>query len=210
MLANIRILFRILSFFCMAFVYYGSKVAWLLVDLQNDFVDKERGTLSKAANGLVIWAINLTTWIAEKLGWLIIFSKDWHPDDTSHFKQWPKHCVAGTWGAMIHPRIYVPENAIFVYKGTKDGEDGYSAEDARTDEGHGIACFDLIKAHRINVVVTAGAYLDFCVKATDISLIKNFFVTYLLSFATCPVNFYSPEDGDKTTAELKAIGAKVV
>ena len=55
---------------------------------------------------------------AERDGAPIFISRDWHPERTTHFKDyggvWPAHCVAGTHGAEFHPNLNVPASAIVV------------------------------------------------------------------------------------------------
>ena len=197
-----------LMFFMAVVVRGGYKQALIVVDMQNDFVDKDKGTLSRAAHGLCIWVMNLIIRIAEYFGWMVIFTRDWHPDKTSHFDKWPAHCVAGTWGAMFYPSLYIPPMAFRVSKGMGNGEDAYSGFDGKTDEG--ITLLDLLESHHINTVYVMGAYLDYCVKETCKSAKSNFFVTYLISFATCPVNFFTPEDGNKALVELNLLGVKII
>ena len=48
---------------------------------------------------------------ARDAGALVVYTQDWHPPVTAHFAKdggvWPVHCVAGTWGAELHPRLVV-------------------------------------------------------------------------------------------------------
>ena len=63
----------------------------------------------------------------EAAGAGVFYTQDWHPESTPHFAKdggiWPVHCVAGTWGAELHPDLIV--DGPIVRKGA-NGEDGYS------------------------------------------------------------------------------------
>ncbi len=61
--------------------------ALLIVDLQNDFC--KGGSLVVPEGETIVATVN---GFMEKFP-LIIASKDWHPEKTVHFDQWPVHCV---------------------------------------------------------------------------------------------------------------------
>ncbi|MBI3633433.1 MAG: isochorismatase family protein [Candidatus Vogelbacteria bacterium] len=202
-----------LMFFVALTVHRGKRKALIVVDFQNDFADPN-GSLSVAGALTILWVINLIIWISEQLGWLIIFTRDAHPEKTSHFKcdenpdGWPVHCVFGTWGYEFYARLYVPNSAFQVFKGRKAGENAYSGFDGTTELGHHTT-LDLLERYQTEVVYVCGLALDYCVKATCLSSVVKRFITYLVSFATCAVNI-KPDDGAKALAELKAAGVKKI
>ena len=108
---------------------YGPWTALIVVDVQNDFADPAGG-LSVAGGDGIIPTINREMAQAAEAGAAVVATQDWHPPTTPHFAQdggiWPVHCVAGTWGAELHPALTLPGNAPRVRKGA-NGEDGYSA-----------------------------------------------------------------------------------
>ena len=96
-----------------------------MVDVQNDFADPA-GSLYVRGGEEIVPPVNAQIDEALAAGALVAYTQDWHPPTTHHFQKdggiWPVHCVAGTWGAELHPDLRV-EGPI-VKKGS-GGEDGY-------------------------------------------------------------------------------------
>ena len=82
--------------------------ALIVVDVQNDFADPA-GSLSVAGGEDVVPFINAQVEAALAAGAPVFYTQDWHPPSTPHFARdggiWPVHCVAGTWGAELHPDL---------------------------------------------------------------------------------------------------------
>ena len=110
--------------------------ALVVVDLQNDFADPA-GSLSVTGGADVVPVVNHAVREATAAGALVVATQDWHPESTPHFEKdggiWPVHCVAGTWGAELHPDFELPDGAPRVRKGA-NGEDGYSGFTMRDPE----------------------------------------------------------------------------
>ena len=102
----------------------GPKAALIVVDVQNDFADP-KGSLYVRDADAVISIINEQVDAARTAGAFIVYTQDWHPPSTPHFKKdggiWPVHCVKATWGAQLHPDLEVVGESL--KKGT-EGEDG--------------------------------------------------------------------------------------
>src|SRR3989304_5172162 len=56
-------------------------------------------------------AANAESAAAGSAGALVVYTQDWHPPSTPHFAKdggvWPVHCLAGSWGAALHPALDV-------------------------------------------------------------------------------------------------------
>lgn len=95
---------------------------------------------------------------------LVIATRDWHPPDHSSFAEqggpWPKHCVAGEWGARIHKEVDKRADVIFS-KGMEKEKEGYSATDNKF-----FIPFLSEMASRSTKIVVCGVALDYCVQAT--------------------------------------------
>ena len=99
----------------------------LIVDMLNDFVH-ERGTLSFkfARNILPFIRERLYLYRMERFGLVgletfnVIYVCDNHKEDDSEFERFPKHAIAGTWGANIIEDLKPIEEALsrekIVYK----------------------------------------------------------------------------------------------
>src|SRR3972149_4145553 len=100
---------------------YGPRTALVVVDVQNDFADP-KGSLSVTGGEATIPVVNGQAAAATAAGAFVVYTQDWHPAHTPHFAQdggvWPVPCVAGTWGAELHPAL------IVVGEGVRKGSNG--------------------------------------------------------------------------------------
>ncbi len=192
---------------------YGPSTALVVVDVQNDFADPAGG-LSVAGGDRIIPTINREMARAAEAGAAVIATQDWHPPTTPHFAKdggiWPVHCVAGTWGAEIHPALTLPDDAPLVRKGA-NGEDGYSGftmRDPTTGETIPTELEALLRAREIDRVVIAGLATDYCVKATALDAIRLGFETTVLTDAIAAVDL-EPGDGERALEELRGAGVQL-
>lgn len=189
---------------------YGPGTALVVVDVQNDFADLA-GSLSVAGGDLIVPIVSGEIESARANGAFVVLTQDWHPEITPHFAKdggiWPVHCVAGTWGAELHPALVVPDDAPRVRKGA-NGEDGYSGftmRDPVTGETIATALEGLLRDAAIERVVVAGLATDYCVKATALDAIRLGFDAALLTDAVAAVDL-QPGDGERALAEMAAAG----
>ncbi len=167
--------------------------ALIVVDVQNDFADPA-GSLSVAGGEAVIPVINAEIASAADAGAITVFTQDWHPESTPHFAKdggpWPVHCVAETWGAVLHPDLAVPDGAPRIRKGA-NGEDGYSGftmRDATTGEELPTELDGLLRDRGVERVVVVGLATDYCVKATALDAVRLGYETHLLTDAIASVD----------------------
>jgi nicotinamidase/pyrazinamidase len=191
---------------------YDQRTALIVVDVQNDFADPAGG-LSVAAGDAIVPTVNAEIASASAEGAFVVYTQDWHPPSTPHFAKdggiWPVHCVAGSWGAELHPDL-VEVAGGRVRKGI-NGEDGYSGftmRDAQTGETIPTDLADLLRARDIERVVVCGLATDYCVKATAIDAAALGFETSLLSNAVRAVDL-NPGDGDRAIAAMRDAGVAV-
>jgi nicotinamidase/pyrazinamidase len=189
---------------------YGPGVALIVVDVQNDFADPEGG-LSVPGGAAIIPAVNREIAAAHEAGSLVVATQDWHPPHTPHFAQdggpWPVHCVAGTWGAELHPDLVLPDGAPRIRKGA-NGEDGYSCftmRDARSGETIATRLDRLLREAGASEVVVVGLATDHCVRATALDAVQLGYATDVITDAVAAVNVH-PGDGQAALGELRAAG----
>jgi nicotinamidase/pyrazinamidase len=189
---------------------HGPRTALIVVDVQNDFADPH-GTLSVAGAEGVVAAINRELAAAAAAGALVVATQDWHPEHTPHFAQdggpWPVHCVAGTWGAALHPTLELPDTAPLVRKGA-NGEDGYSGftmRDPVTGETSATELEGILRARGVGGVAVVGLATDYCVKATALDAVRLGFATTVLTDSVAAVDL-EPGDGARALEELRATG----
>ncbi|MBD3246694.1 MAG: isochorismatase family protein [Candidatus Omnitrophica bacterium] len=172
--------------------------ALLIVDVQNDFCPG--GALPVPEGDRVIPVLNRYIELFRSQRAPIFASRDWHPSQTSHFKQkggdWPPHCVAKTAGAQFHPELALPEETIVLSKGTDPGSDGYTAFQGHDSRGRTFE--EVLRSRGINILYIGGLATDYCVKFTGLDALKKGFRVILLEDATRGID----EDAVKETIRL--------
>lgn len=177
---------------------YTDRWVLVIVDPQNDFID---GSLAVSEGGEIIQPLNEIIAAVRAAGGEVVFTRDWHPEDTPHFNTWVVHCVAGTKGAAFHPDLDVREEDAIISKGTEQ-RDGYSGWEGVGEDG---ATLETLLApqspnERVHVMI-GGLATDYCVKATALDILRHFkdderVAAYLLRDAIRAVNL-QPGDGDE-------------
>lgn len=191
-------------------VRYDDATALVVVDLQNDFADPAGG-LAVSGGDAVVPAVNAQVAAASAAGALVIATQDWHPPSTPHFAKdggtWPVHCVAGTWGAELHPSFHLPADAPRVRKG-QHGEDGYSGftmRDPVSGTERATELEAILRDRGVTRVVVCGLATDYCVRATALDAVRLGFETILAPDAIAAVDL-EPGDGDRAVAEMADAG----
>ncbi len=151
--------------------------ALLVIDMQRDFLPG--GALAIPNGDSIIRGIDA---IATKFDHVIL-TQDWHPlghisfasshpgkhpftdtIETAYGAQhlWPDHCVQGTPGAEIDPRLQIPHAELVLRKGFRRDIDSYSAfveDDHRTPTG--LAGY--LRERNLTRLFLCGLAYDFCV-----------------------------------------------
>ena len=182
-----------------------------MVDVQNDFADPG-GSLYVKGGEEIPALVNEEVAAAVEAGSPVVYTQDWHPPSTPHFEKdggiWPVHCVAGTWGAELHPDLRVDGECV--RKGTR-GEDGYSGFtvlDPRTGERHPTALEGLLRDAGAVGVVIVGLATDYCVKATALDAAAKGLRTVVLRQDVRAVDL-AGGDGDRAIEEMRRAGVEV-
>jgi nicotinamidase/pyrazinamidase len=189
----------------------GPNAALVVVDVQNDFADP-RGSLYVSDAEAVIPIINEQVVAARTAGVFIVYTQDWHPPSTPHFKKdggiWPVHCVKGTWGAQLHPDLEVVGESL--KKGT-EGEDGYSAFSVRDTRSGGTAptlLEEMLRERGVRALTVCGLATDYCVVETVLDARRLDFSTGVLSEAIRAVDLHAG-DGDRALERMREAGADI-
>lgn len=189
---------------------YDDATALLVVDVQNDFADPAGSLFVGGASG-VVEAANAEIERAVDAGALVVYTQDWHPPHTPHFQVdggvWPVHCVAGSWGAGLHPGLRVAGEAEVVRKGT-GGEDGYSAFSVRDPETGGVSptgLTGLLARRGVTRLVVVGLATDYCVKETALDAARLGIPAVVVARAVAAVDL-SPGDGARALAAIAEAG----
>jgi len=192
---------------------YGSDVALIVVDVQNDFADPS-GSLYVKGGEDVVRSVNAEIERARVAGALVVYTQDWHPPSTPHFAKdggvWPVHCVARSWGAELHRDLDAGRGPV-VRKGAH-GEDGYSGFTMRDPLSGATVPTDLAEKLRdvgADRAVIVGLALDYCVKETALDAVRDGFPATVVLAATAPVELEAG-DGQRAVGDLVSAGVEVI
>jgi nicotinamidase/pyrazinamidase len=191
---------------------YDAHSALLVVDVQNDFADPS-GTLFVRGAEEVIPVIGAEMAKAIAAGAIAVYTQDWHPEHTPHFRQdggvWPVHCVHDSWGADFHPRLSVAGPVVRKGADGKDGYSGFSVRDPLSGETSTTELDNLLKAHQVQRLVIGGLATDYCVVETVVDARMLGYPVEVLAAGIRAVDM-TPGDGDRAMARMRDAGADLV
>lgn len=194
----------------------------LVVDVQNDFCPG--GSLAVEQGDEVVPVINRLMPRFER----VLATQDWHPADHVSFASshpgrkvldvidaggieqvlWPDHCVQGTRGAELHPRLEAGRIELVLRKGLRRGLDSYSAffeNDHATDTGLRWY-FQGMGATAVHI---CGLTTDYCVRASALDARRIGLEVTVIRDACRGVD-YPTGSIEKSLAEMKKAGVRIV
>ncbi len=198
-----------------------SRVALLLIDLQNDFI--EGGALAVQGGHEVIEVANRVMQVFD----LVIATQDWHPADHQSFASqhrglsvgdqfilgelpqtaWPDHCVQGSFGAELVKSLKTDNIKRIVRKGVDRNIDSYSGfHDNGQRRSTGLA--EYLQEQKVGQVYVMGLATDYCVRATVLDALKEGLDTTLIIDGCRGVELQNG-DIDRALNEMQNAGAKI-
>jgi len=174
--------------------------ALIIVDAQNDFMPG--GALTVNDGDGIIPVINS---LLPKFD-LIIFTKDWHPENHKSFASqhegkspyemidlnglnqvlWPEHCVQNTPGSDLHKDLDLGaiQGDFYIFKkGTDPEVDSYSGF-YDNDRKNSTGLKEFLDERGVAQIYICGLALDYCVSATAIDSAMGGFKTCVIEDAT--------------------------
>lgn len=207
--------------------------ALIIVDVQNDFC--EGGSLAVPGGAAVAGAISEYLDAHHREFDYVVATQDWHIDPGNHFSEtpdykdtWPRHCVAGTRGAELHPDLdteYVdayfrkgqfaaaysgfegllaPEDAVPTGERKAGGAGDMDADSLEPDDD-AVGLDDWLQSHDVEDLVVVGIATDYCVKATALDAVQAGYGVTVVRSLTAGI----AEDLEDTVAELELGGADI-
>ena len=182
--------------------------ALLIEDVQNDFCSG--GALAVPGGDEVVPVLNKYIGMFRDQGLPIFASRDWHPEESSHFSShggiWPVHCVQGSEGARFHPALKLPDSVVVISKGMDPAEDGFSSFEAACEKG--LSFSESLAERGVSHIYIGGLATDYCVKYTVLEALKSGYSVTLLIDAVRGVDL-KPGDAESAVREMVQAGAAV-
>src|SRR3974390_1168025 len=168
--------------------------ALIVVDVQRDFC--EGGALAASDTLSLLQPLKEFIESARRSGAVIVFTKDWHPEEHRSFQKnagpWPAHFVAGTHGAELMPPLTAEKGDGGIQKGMDVNGAGYSGF-----EGTGLN--RKLRELGVQSVAVTGIATEYCVRATALGAAKARFETAVL---TDLIRAVQPGDTARILGEL--------
>jgi len=130
----------------------AAQTALIVVDMQNDFAHPE-GALFVPDAQKTIPAIRALLERARAAGARVVFTQDWHSEDDPEFAIWPRHAVAGSWGAEVVTELEPLPSETRIRK-------------LRYDAFYGTPLEHLLRLWGVRNVVVVGTVANICVLHT--------------------------------------------
>lgn len=168
--------------------------ALVIVDAQNDFFPG--GALAVPHGDEIIEPLNALIEHAARNEWEVFASRDWHPETSGHFQEWPIHCVRDTLGAEFHPKLRLPRKYSkfhIVSKGTGNTSHDYSF-------------FSANPILESTVLCVGGLATEYCVLETVKDAVSLGYTVFLIVDACRAL---SDEDGEKALQEIRGLGVVI-
>lgn len=191
-------------------------LVFLDIDTQRGFMDED-GTLPVPGAREIRGNLRKLTGAALSSGVRILASEDAHPEDDPEFERFGRHCVKGTADALKIDETRV-EGHLRVPAGVEMPGSDIALNDAALaarqtvfeketfDAFSNPALGEVLKALPNARVVVYGVATEYCVAAACRSLLKRDRDTALVTDA---VRGVSPEDHERTLAELRGLGVRM-
>jgi len=193
--------------------------ALVVVDVQNDFCPG--GALAVPAGDEVVPIVNA---LSRRYATIVV-TQDWHPADHASFASqhqgrapfetldmpygpqvlWPAHCVMGTPGAALHPRLDTTRAALILRKGCNREVDSYSAL-LEADRTTRTGLDGWLASRGVTEVHVCGLATDFCVAWTALDARRFGIGATVIGDACRAIDL----DGslDRAWAEMAAAGVR--
>ncbi len=148
----------------------AAETALVVVDMQNDFAHPEGALFVPEAAKTIPVIAGLLERFREK-GAPVFFTQDWHEEDDPEFRIWPRHAVAGSWGAEIVAELAPRPGERVIKKLRYDGFYGTPLE-------------HLLRLAGVRRLVVTGTVANICVLHTAGSAALRWFEVVLPEDAT--------------------------
>jgi nicotinamidase-related amidase len=164
--------------------------ALIVVDMQNDFVEKGGSLRVPDAEG-TIPAIHTLLARARAAGMRVVFTQDTHHEGDPEWRIWPEHAREGTWGWEIVDELRPRADEVVIRK-------------LRYDGFYGTPLDHLLRLWGIDTVIVCGTVANICVHYTAASAALRWYQVVIPKDATSALDPFDLELSLRQTAFLFA------
>lgn len=171
--------------------------ALLIINTQKDFLSGEKISCLDTEN-----AIKVINDLMKKFD-IAISCRDWHPENSLHFKNNPVHCVKNSKGAEFPDDL--DQNLITkeLFVGDSINADNYSAFDAKN-----INLENYLDSNNIEEIYICGLSLNHCIKETATKAATKGYLTYLIEDAV-KLSEENIKDEEEAYSNLELSGVRI-
>lgn len=182
------------------------------IDTQLDFMVPGGALYGPGAEDLIPAVASLNRYAGEH-GIPLISSADAHPEDAQEFRDWPPHCVAGTFGqqkpsaTLLSPRVTIPWNSTFDFGSLDSLPKQIVIEKNDLDVFSNPAVPALLDKLNATECYVYGVFVDYCVKCALMGLVRSGRQVFLIQDAAASI---SKQAGDTAIRDFLAAGGSLV
>lgn len=182
------------------------------IDTQLDFLVPGGALYGPRAERLIPAIASLNRYAGEH-GIPLVSSTDAHPEDAREFREWPPHCVAGTFGqqkpaaTLLSPRVTIPWNATFDLGSLDPAAKQIVIEKNDLDIFSNPNLPGLLDRLNATECYVYGVFVDYCVKCALMGLAQAGRRVFLVTDASASI---SEAAGDSAIREFVAAGGSLV
>lgn len=186
--------------------------AFFDIDTQLDFMTPGGALYGPGAERLIPAIAALNRYAGEH-GIPLISTTDAHPENAAEFRDWPPHCVAGTFGQMKPTATLLPNRVVIPY------DPGFGLPDLNGGvyqiilEKNDLDMFSnphvpaVLSISGITECVVYGIFVDYCVKCALMGLLRADLSVALVTDASASI---SSEAGEQVISDFVAAGGRLI
>jgi len=182
------------------------------IDTQLDFMLPGGALYGPGAENLIPTIASLNHYAGEH-GIPLVSSTDAHPEDAREFREWPPHCVTGTFGqqkpsaTLLSPRVTIPWNASFDFASLDVSAKQIIVEKNDLDIFANPNMPRLLDKLEATDCYVYGVFLDYCVKYALMGLRRSGRRVFLVTDAAASIQ---SQAGDTVVRDFIAAGGSLV
>ncbi len=182
------------------------------IDTQLDFLVPGGALYGRGAEDLIPAVATLNRYAGDH-GIPLVSTVDAHPEDAREFRDWPPHCVVGTFGqqkpaaTLLSPRITVPWDSAIDPAALDPAAKQIIVEKNDLDVFTNPNFPALLEKLNATDCYVYGIFIDYCVKCALMGLLLSRKRVLLITDAAASI---SKDVGDKATRDFVAAGGLLI